>query len=136
MVILQVEVADLAVHEIERDPPVSRHRQAPCACPVAAQLVDAPSGRTFQARDTFDAQQSGQDTADPAHQIAADTLGVIVLNEMLQALVPDTSNPHASIRTVMPYAVSSWASCSLARIDSPRCYSKSGAAYLAQEARP
>ena len=78
----------------------SMSRRGPC------QLVDAPARRTFQPFYVRDAQQGGQNAANPVDQIAAGF--PVVVSSSIKRFSPlcrTVANPHAFNRTVEPNTV-------------------------------
>jgi hypothetical protein len=73
---------------------------------VACELVDAPAGRTFQPFYVLDAQQGGENAANPVDQITPDSPLLVILDKAFQPSMPDSANPHFN-RTVGPDTLSS-----------------------------
>jgi hypothetical protein len=61
---------------------------------IPGQLMNPPSGRTLDASDVLCRDQRGQDIANAAHQIPADSTIVIVFNKAHQAAMPDAADPQ------------------------------------------
>ena len=61
---------------------------------VAAQLVNAPAGRTNDAVHVGCRDQHSEDVAQPPHQIIAEFPAIVFFDEARQASVPDVSNDH------------------------------------------
>lgn len=98
MVILQIEIADLAVHDVECNAPVARYGNTPGACPVTGEAVDSPAGRTPNALHVHRTDKDGENVAYPRGKIAPNATVVVILEEAPQPSVADAANLH-SVKT-------------------------------------
>src|SRR5260370_28459332 len=59
-------------------------------------------GGTFQPFYVLDAQQGGENAANPVDQITPDSPLLVILDKAFQPSMPDSANPHVFNRTVEP----------------------------------
>jgi hypothetical protein len=81
MVILQVQVADFALFDVEREPPIAADRNAPGSGTIAFKPVNAPSGRTGNRVHIRGSNEHRQYVAEPLYEIRAKLAGIVILNE-------------------------------------------------------
>lgn len=81
MVILQIQIAYFTVLDIECDPPVARHRNAPCAFAISAELMDTPTRRSNHTTHILGCNESREDVPHPIHEVAPDRTVIVMLDE-------------------------------------------------------
>src|SRR5260370_42150785 len=97
MIVLQVEIADLAAFQLEGDPPVPRDRNAPGSRAVAGKLVNVPTGRSFKRGHVCRRLQRSENAADPVYEVGPDGAVVVVFDEALQAPGTGAADLHPSM---------------------------------------
>lgn len=81
MIILQVEVANLAEFDVEGQPPIAANRYAQRAGGVSVKLMNPPAGRAGHTGYVRCGDQYGEDIAQPADEIVAKLPAVVGLDE-------------------------------------------------------
>src|SRR6185437_5084172 len=94
MVILQVQIANFTVLDIECDPPVARHRDAPCPFTISDELMDTPTRRPDHTIHILRRNESREDVPHPIHEVAPHPTVIVMFDEPPQASVTDALNPH------------------------------------------
>ena len=94
MIVLQVEVTNLAAFDGEGQPPIAADRDAPCSGAVAFQLMDAPARRATDLGHVLGDEEHGENIAQPLDQIRGKLSGVVVFDEAQKPAMLNAPNLH------------------------------------------
>src|SRR6202040_1349405 len=87
MIIHKVDVQRFAVLEAKNDPPIRPDRHRPKTLEIAFQRMQHERGQS-QRVNRLRGMKHGQNLLDLAHVLRTDTLGIVILEKLPQALVP------------------------------------------------
>jgi len=104
MIVLQIQVGDVARIKVKSDTPITRNGNTPPAGPVADELMYAPAGRPAHFVHILGMNKCRDYVPHPLQLIRSNPLAIIRFDERLQTFMPRRANSHFYLCTVQPYA--------------------------------